>query len=63
MYDHPDNIFVAGFIGSPAMNLLNTQAVDGGVKLGDTVYPVAREVLGQGRQEHHRWACAPRTWT
>src|SRR3712207_9470613 len=20
MYDHPDNIFVAGFIGSPAMN-------------------------------------------
>jgi len=22
LYDHPDNIFVAGFIGSPAMNLL-----------------------------------------
>jgi len=47
MYDHPNNIFVAGFIGSPAMNLLNTEAVDGGVKLGDTVYPVPREVLAQ----------------
>ncbi len=22
MYDHPDNIFVAGFIGSPAMNFI-----------------------------------------
>jgi multiple sugar transport system ATP-binding protein len=22
LYDHPDNLFVAGFIGSPAMNLL-----------------------------------------
>jgi multiple sugar transport system ATP-binding protein len=47
MYDHPNNIFVAGFIGSPAMNLLKTEAVDGGVKLGDTIYPVPREVLSQ----------------
>ncbi len=23
LYDHPDNLFVAGFIGSPAMNFLN----------------------------------------
>ncbi|MCW2754460.1 MAG: transporter related protein [Marmoricola sp.] len=23
LYDHPDNVFVAGFIGSPAMNLLS----------------------------------------
>jgi multiple sugar transport system ATP-binding protein len=28
MYDHPNNVFVAGFIGSPAMNLLQTD-VDG----------------------------------
>src|SRR5580698_4717500 len=40
MYDHPNNIFVAGFIGSPAMNLLATKAVDGGVMEGDAVYPV-----------------------
>jgi multiple sugar transport system ATP-binding protein len=47
MYDHPNNVFVAGFIGSPAMNLLNVQAVDGGVTLGDDVYPVPREVLAK----------------
>ena len=23
LYDHPDNLFVAGFIGSPAMNFFN----------------------------------------
>ncbi|MBL8930141.1 MAG: sn-glycerol-3-phosphate ABC transporter ATP-binding protein UgpC [Kineosporiaceae bacterium] len=47
LYDHPGNVFVAGFIGSPAMNLLNLPTTDGGVKLGDTVFPVAREVLGK----------------
>src|SRR5207342_2417921 len=31
MYDHPANIFVAGFIGSPAMNLVTVPVVDGGV--------------------------------
>jgi multiple sugar transport system ATP-binding protein len=49
MYDHPDNIFVAGFIGSPAMNLLSTKAVDGGVTLGESVFPVPREVLAQAK--------------
>lgn len=28
LYDHPDNLFVAGFIGSPAMNLLEAAVVD-----------------------------------
>ena len=46
MYDHPNNVFVAGFIGSPAMNLLDLPVVDGGVKLGGYVVPVAREDLG-----------------
>jgi multiple sugar transport system ATP-binding protein len=46
MYDHPDNVFVAGFIGSPAMNLLDLKVVDGGVQFGDTTYPVERSVLG-----------------
>jgi multiple sugar transport system ATP-binding protein len=45
MYDHPNNVFVAGFIGSPAMNLLDVPVVDGGVKLGTGTYPVAREHL------------------
>ncbi|MFJ3959283.1 ABC transporter ATP-binding protein [Arthrobacter sp. NPDC090010] len=45
LYDRPANVFVAGFIGSPAMNLLELPVADGGVKFGGTVYPVAREVL------------------
>src|ERR1700730_8727053 len=32
MYDRPANLFVAGFIGSPAMNLIEVPIVDGGVK-------------------------------
>jgi multiple sugar transport system ATP-binding protein len=45
MYDHPENIFVAGFIGSPAMNLFDVPVVDGGVKFGTTTYPIARDSL------------------
>jgi multiple sugar transport system ATP-binding protein len=45
MYDHPENIFVAGFIGSPAMNLFDVPVVDGGVKFGTTTYPIARDTL------------------
>jgi len=45
LYDHPNNIFVAGFIGSPAMNLLELPVADGGVKLGEHIHPVERSVL------------------
>jgi multiple sugar transport system ATP-binding protein len=45
LYDTPDNIFVAGFIGSPAMNLLELPVTDGGVKFGDAIYPVERAAL------------------
>jgi len=51
LYDHPNNAFVAGFIGSPAMNLLNLPVVDGGVQFGDTVYPVARDTLGGAQSD------------
>lgn len=47
LYDHPNNVFVAGFIGSPAMNLLQAPSTDGGVKLGNTVAPISREALAQ----------------
>ena len=43
MYDHPDNVFVAGFIGSPAMNLLDVPVTDGGVKFGDALMPISRD--------------------
>ena len=48
LYEHPDNLFVAGFIGSPAMNLLEATLVrtDAGlaVQLGDIRLPVPPEV-------------------
>jgi multiple sugar transport system ATP-binding protein len=28
VYEHPDNIFVAGFIGSPAMNFIKAKVAD-----------------------------------
>lgn len=34
LYDRPDNVFVAGFIGSPSMNLLELSAVEGSVPFG-----------------------------
>ncbi|MCH8612000.1 ABC transporter ATP-binding protein [Arsenicicoccus dermatophilus] len=45
MYDHPDNVFVAGFIGSPAMNIMEVPVTDGGVRIGDHVTPVPRDAL------------------
>ncbi|WP_043444560.1 ABC transporter ATP-binding protein [Arthrobacter sp. L77] len=45
LYERPKNVFVAGFIGSPAMNLLELPVADGGVLFGGIVYPVPRTVL------------------
>ncbi|MDV6280818.1 sn-glycerol-3-phosphate ABC transporter ATP-binding protein UgpC [Rhodococcus jostii] len=45
MYEHPNNVFVAGFIGSPAMNLLELPLVDGGVSFGGSVVPVPRGAI------------------
>ncbi|MFE9427092.1 ABC transporter ATP-binding protein [Kitasatospora sp. NPDC006697] len=45
MYDKPANVFVAGFIGSPAMNLIDVPLVDGGVKFGGSVINIDRENL------------------
>ncbi|QWF79418.1 ABC transporter ATP-binding protein [Amycolatopsis sp. CA-230715] len=45
LYENPANAFVAGFIGSPAMNLGTYRVVDGGVRLGELTVPVPRAVL------------------
>ena len=37
LYDRPRNVFVAGFIGSPAMNLVQLEASNGQVEFGNTV--------------------------
>jgi multiple sugar transport system ATP-binding protein len=51
LYDKPANLFVAGFIGSPAMNLMSGPIVDGGVTIGDYVVPIKREVLAKAPGE------------
>jgi multiple sugar transport system ATP-binding protein len=52
LYDSPVNAFVAGFIGSPAMNLIAGTIDPGGVMLGETVIPIpdqlARAAGGPG---------------
>lgn len=45
LYDEPANAFVAAFIGSPSMNLVETPVVDGGVRLGDATVSVERAIL------------------
>src|SRR4051794_8480481 len=45
MYDTPNNVFVAGFIGSPAMNLAEVPLVQGGARLGELVVPLTPQTL------------------
>src|SRR3954453_687500 len=45
LYEQPVNAFVAGFIGSPAMNMGTFPVADGGVSVGDNVIPLSRETL------------------
>ncbi|ROQ37558.1 carbohydrate ABC transporter ATP-binding protein (CUT1 family) [Frondihabitans sp. PhB188] len=52
LYEKPDNVFVAGFIGSPAMNLLPADIVDGGVQFGTSVASVERDILSQATQKN-----------
>jgi multiple sugar transport system ATP-binding protein len=51
LYDHPRNLFVAGFIGSPAMNMVEADLVreDGGLYavFGSTRLRVADEVVSE----------------
>ncbi|TNU76731.1 sn-glycerol-3-phosphate ABC transporter ATP-binding protein UgpC [Miniimonas arenae] len=45
MYDTPQNVFVAGFIGSPAMNIGEFNIQDGHAQLGRAIIPLSRETL------------------
>ncbi len=51
LYDYPANLFVAGFIGSPAMNFMPGQLADGTLKwpLGDV--PLPAETVRRLQQE------------
>jgi len=43
LYDKPANLFVAGFIGSPAMNLIKATAKEGQAMIGGYAVPIPRE--------------------
>ncbi len=47
LYDHPTNVFVAGFIGSPAMNLIDGRLTPEGIAIGSYTLPVERSVLAK----------------
>lgn len=49
LLDHPVNTFVAGFIGSPAMNLFAAEVDERGLVLGGAVLPVADGVRARIR--------------
>ena len=48
LYDKPDNVFVAGFMGSPAMNLLTVPLTADGAKLGEADRAAAPRGAGRG---------------
>ncbi len=52
LYDHPANVFVAGFIGSPAMNFLNVElGANGAVSVGGVSVPLPDGARANGRHE------------
>lgn len=45
LYDRPANVFVAGFIGSPSMNLVTAPLASDGAHVGGVVVPLERSVV------------------
>jgi multiple sugar transport system ATP-binding protein len=43
LYDTPQNVFVAGFIGSPAMNIKTVPLTEQGAIFGQMIMPLSRE--------------------
>jgi multiple sugar transport system ATP-binding protein len=52
LYDNPVNQFVAGFIGSPSMNLLDTPLTEGGAKLAGAVIPLSPGIRTAAAREN-----------
>ncbi len=53
LYDKPVNLFVAGFIGSPQMNLLKARAKDGQAQVGEYLVPVDPTASKQLGEQHN----------
>ena len=54
LYEHPNNAFVAGFIGSPAMNLKTVPLANNGAQLGSHTVPLPKAVLDAAAQRNLR---------
>jgi multiple sugar transport system ATP-binding protein len=61
LYDKPVNLFVAGFIGSPQMNLLEAHAKDGKAQIGEFLVPVD-EAASQRMQGDITVGVRPEAW-
>ncbi|GAB3997122.1 diacetylchitobiose ABC transporter ATP-binding protein MsiK [Glycomyces albus] len=44
LYETPSNVFVAGFIGSPAMNIKTVALTESGAMFGETALSLSREI-------------------
>jgi multiple sugar transport system ATP-binding protein len=51
LYDTPANAFVAGFIGSPAMNIRTVRLTEGGADVGGYTVPLTREQVAGARAD------------
>ena len=51
LYDTPANVFVAGFMGSPAMNIKTVPLHDDGANFAELIVPLTREQVAEARTE------------
>jgi multiple sugar transport system ATP-binding protein len=51
LYDEPANVFVAGFIGSPAMNIKTVKLTDEGASFGGFALPLTREQVAAAKAD------------
>jgi multiple sugar transport system ATP-binding protein len=51
LYGRPANVFVAGFIGSPAMNIKTVPLTDAGARFVDMLLPLSREQVRAARAD------------
>jgi len=53
LYEHPVNMFVAGFIGSPPMNFVPAESIDGQLKLPFVTFDLPAEMREAVGDRHH----------
>ena len=63
LYERPVNAFVAGFIGSPAMNLFDVDVVAGTAKLGSLTVPIERSIADRIDGSRVTMGVRPEAWT